>query len=149
MRLFAGLGVRRGRRGPVAGAETIAGRGRPPPKLMTATVLFSDIRGFSTISTTLPEAAPRQLARRSTWSRWSTSCRRTAGVIEKFAGDGLTVAFGVPEPRETDAEIAADAQAAVDCALAMADSLRRASTARWRSATCRRSRSASASTAAR
>jgi class 3 adenylate cyclase len=41
------------------------------------------------------------------------------GVIEKFAGDGLTAEFGVPEPRTTEAEIAADAQAAVDCALAM------------------------------
>jgi adenylate cyclase len=48
---------------------------------------------------------------------------RHGGVIEKFAGDGLTVEFGVPDARETDAEIAADARAAIDCALAMADSL--------------------------
>ena len=50
-------------------------------------------------------------------------CRRYGGEIERFTGDGLAVAFGVPEPRETGAEIAADAQSAVDCALAMADSL--------------------------
>ena len=41
------------------------------------------------------------------------------GVIEKFAGDGLTAEFGVPEPRTDAAAIAADATAAVDCALAM------------------------------
>jgi adenylate cyclase len=96
--------------------------GKPPPKLMTATALFSDIRGFSTISTMMPES------RLATWLELYMKamvgiCNRYGGQIERFTGDGLAVAFGVPEPRETDAEIAADAQAAVDCALAMADSL--------------------------
>jgi adenylate cyclase len=102
--------------------KALGGPGRPPPKLMTATVLFSDIRGFSTISTMMPES------RLATWldlymEPMVDIVERYDGVIEKFAGDGLTVEFGVPEARETDAEIAADAQAAVDCALAMADSL--------------------------
>ena len=102
--------------------HALGGPRRPPPKLMTATVLFSDIRGFSTVSTMMPES------RLATWldlymEPMVDIVERYDGVIEKFAGDGLTVEFGVPEARETDAEIAADAQAAVDCALAMADSL--------------------------
>jgi len=113
--------------GPVADAlwkarSTLTGRGRPPPKLMMATVLFSDIRAFSTISTMLPET------RLATWldlymAAMADIVERHGGAIEKFAGDGLTASFGVPEPRETDEEIAADARAAVDCALAMAESL--------------------------
>jgi class 3 adenylate cyclase len=100
----------------------LVGRGKPPPKLMMATVLFSDIRAFSTISTMLPGS------RLATWldlymETMVDIVERHGGAIEKFAGDGMTVSFGVPEPRETDAEIAADAQAAADCALAMADSL--------------------------
>lgn len=89
---------------------------------MMATVLFSDIRAFSTISTMLPGS------RLATWldlymETMVDIVERHGGAIEKFAGDGMTVSFGVPEPRETDAEIAADSQAAADCALAMADSL--------------------------
>jgi adenylate cyclase len=97
--------------------------GKAPPKLMEVTALFSDIRGFSTVSTRMTES------RLTTWLELYMKsmvgiCKRHGGEIERFTGDGLAVAFGVPEPRETGAEIAADAQAAVDCALAMADSLR-------------------------
>jgi adenylate cyclase len=102
--------------------NALSGLRRPPPKLMTATVLFSDIRGFSTISTMLPES------RLASWldlymEPMVEIVEQHGGVIEKFAGDGLTVEFGVPEARETDAEIAADARSAVDCALDMAECL--------------------------
>jgi adenylate cyclase len=97
--------------------------GKAPPKLMEVTALFSDIRGFSTVSTRMTES------RLADWLELYMKsmigvCKRHGGEIERFTGDGLAVAFGVPEPRETGAEIAADAQAAVDCALAMAESLR-------------------------
>jgi adenylate cyclase len=41
------------------------------------------------------------------------------GVVDDYAGDGIKADFGVPIPRGTDAEICADAVAAVECALAM------------------------------
>ena len=120
MDLFAGAVSRRVARVIWEARKTLGGK--PPPKLMTATALFSDIRGFSTISTAMPEA------RLAAWLELYMKsmvgiCNRYGGQIERFTGDGLAVAFGVPEARETDAEIAADAQAAVDCALAMADCL--------------------------
>ncbi|MEO0375843.1 MAG: adenylate/guanylate cyclase domain-containing protein, partial [Cyanobacteria bacterium P01_A01_bin.17] len=45
------------------------------------------------------------------------------GVINKFTGDGLMAAFGVPIPRESWDAIATDAQRAVACALKMGESL--------------------------
>jgi adenylate cyclase len=97
-------------------------RDRPDDRalqLMTATVMFSDIKGFTTISEKLSEPV---------LADWLNDYMAVmvdiiadhGGVIEKFAGDGLTVEFGVPEPRTTEDEIDADAKAAVDCALAMA-----------------------------
>ena len=97
--------------------------GKAPPRLMEVTALFSDIRGFSTVSTRMTEAGLADWLEVYMKSMIGV-CKRHGGEIERFTGDGLAVAFGVPEPRETGAEIAADAQAAVDCALAMADSLR-------------------------
>lgn len=93
-----------------------------PLQLMTATVMFSDIRGFTTISEQLPEPVLAD------WlndyiSVMVAIVAKYGGVIEKFAGDGLTVEFGVPEPRETEEEIDMDARAALDCALDMAKSL--------------------------
>ena len=93
-----------------------------PLQLMTATVMFSDIKGFTTISERLSEPVLAE------WLNDYISVMVDivadyGGVIEKFAGDGLTVEFGVPEPRETEEEIDMDARSAVDCAIAMAEAL--------------------------
>jgi len=93
-----------------------------PLQLMTATVMFSDIKGFTTISERLAEPVLAD------WLNDYISVMvdivaQHGGVIEKFAGDGLTVEFGVPEPRTTEEEIDMDARAAIDCAIAMAESL--------------------------
>jgi len=88
------------------------------PVELIATVLFSDIRGFTTISERLAEK-PLLAWLNEYMSQMADLVLAHGGVIEKFAGDGLTAEFGVPEPRTTAAEIAADARAAVDCALAM------------------------------
>jgi adenylate cyclase len=52
-------------------------------------------------------------------------------VVRQYAGDAIVVAFGVPAPRKTEAEIAQDAVNAVSCALAMGETLRDLN-ARWR-----------------
>ncbi len=93
-----------------------------PLQLMTATVMFSDIKGFTSISERLSEPVLAE------WlndyiSVMVAIVATHGGVIEKFAGDGLTVEFGVPEPRTTEEEIDMDARAAMDCAMAMAESL--------------------------
>ena len=91
-------------------------------KLMTATVMFTDIKGFSTISERLAEPVLADWLNDYIAAMVDIVAQH-GGVIEKFAGDGLTIEFGVPEPRGTEAEIDADARAAVNCALAMAAAL--------------------------
>ncbi|MEM8948300.1 MAG: adenylate/guanylate cyclase domain-containing protein [Pseudomonadota bacterium] len=91
-------------------------------QLMTATVMFTDIKGFTTISENIAEPVLADWLN-DYMAVMVDIVAEHGGVIEKFAGDGLTIEFGVPEPRETEAEIDADARASVNCALAMATAL--------------------------
>jgi len=100
------------------------------PVELIATVLFSDVRGFTAISEQLAEK-PLLAWLNEYMSEMADLVLAHGGVIEKFAGDGLTAEFGVPEPRTDPAEIAADARAAVDCALAMSRAMVRLNR-RWR-----------------
>lgn len=89
---------------------------------MTATVLFSDLKGFSHIATQL---APDELM--SWLNEYMQVMAQTVlehdGIIDKFIGDAVMALFGVPIPRTKPEEIAADAQAAVACAIAMGHKL--------------------------
>jgi class 3 adenylate cyclase len=90
--------------------------GRQPSKRQMVTVLFSDIRSYTTLAEGLdPEAVVELL------NEWFTEVTRAVrhhgGVVDKFIGDGVMALFGVPEPRE---DAAADA---VRAALAMRDAL--------------------------
>ncbi len=96
--------------------------GKLPGQKLTATMLFLDIQGFSTISERLsPELV----------MDWLNECLTTIvqevqthrGIVSKFTGDGLMAVFGVPVARTLESEIAADAQAAVACALGISDRL--------------------------
>ncbi len=96
--------------------------GRLPGQKLVATLLFTDLKGFSTISETMP---PEDLL---PWlnaylEKVADIVQAHQGVINKFTGDGIMAVFGVPIPRTTDSEIAQDAQNAVDCALALGESL--------------------------
>ena len=104
--------------------EDDVGEADVQPVELIATVLFSDIRGFTTISERLAEK-PLLAWLNEYMSVMADLVLAHGGVIEKFAGDGLTAEFGVPEPRTTPAAVAADARAAVDCALAMSQAMER------------------------
>ena len=96
--------------------------GKLPGMELTATLMFTDLKGFSTISERLP---PGQLLNwlNEYFEVMTDVVVEHHGVINKFTGDGLMAAFGVPIPRESWAAIANDAQGAVDCALAMGERL--------------------------
>jgi adenylate cyclase len=106
--------------------------GRPKPQELTATVLFSDIAGFTTICETLP---PEPLV------GWLDSyvdvmtgiVSAHGGVVLQFVGDGIVAAFGAPVPRRTAAAISADACAAARCAVAMEQAMATLN-AEWRAA---------------
>jgi adenylate cyclase len=96
--------------------------GKLPGQRLVATMLFTDIRNFSTISEEMP---PESLL---DWlneylDAITQEVKLHQGIINKFTGDGLLAVFGVPVTRTSLAEIAQDAQHAVACALAMGDRL--------------------------
>ncbi|NJN72751.1 MAG: adenylate/guanylate cyclase domain-containing protein [Limnothrix sp. RL_2_0] len=89
---------------------------------LTATMLFLDIRGFSTISERMvPEKLLIWLNELLEMVTHEVQSRH--GIVNKFTGDGIIAIFGVPVPRETNAEIAQDAQACVTAAVAIAKCL--------------------------
>jgi adenylate cyclase len=96
--------------------------GRLEPLELPVTVIFVDMKGYSTQAETM---RPAQLL---VWvneflERTAREVERRGGVIEDYYGDGFKAGFGVPIPRSGPAEIAGDARRAVDSALAIAATL--------------------------
>jgi adenylate cyclase len=79
---------------------------------LEATIVFSDIRGFSTLAERLP---PREVA--EVVGRHLTAMVEVVtghgGVLDKFAGDAVMAVFGAPRPAEDHAA------RALWCAVAM------------------------------
>jgi adenylate cyclase len=91
---------------------------QPKAQKMTVTVLFTDLKGFSTISEKM------EPARLYEWlngylGAMAQIIQDHGGVLKQFAGDGVLALFGVPVPHATREQQAADAKAATTCALAM------------------------------
>jgi class 3 adenylate cyclase len=82
------------------------------PEELETTILFSDIRGFTTLSERLP---PRELASllAAHLAAMAEVVLAHGGTIDKFAGDAVMAVFGAPDP------IPDHAERALRCALAM------------------------------
>jgi class 3 adenylate cyclase len=80
----------------------------------TATVLFSDIRGFTALSAGKPSQQVLQWLNRY-FTAMDEVITRENGFLNKFIGDGLMVIFGVP----LSGGVNQDACCAVRCALQM------------------------------
>ncbi|BCX11477.1 MAG: adenylate/guanylate cyclase domain-containing protein [Thermosynechococcus sp.] len=96
--------------------------GKLPGQRLIATLLFTDLKGFSTIS---EQMEPEELFN---WlnvylEKVADVVHRYHGVINKFTGDGIMAVFGVPIQRTSREGIAIDARNAVDCALALGNLL--------------------------
>ncbi|MBD2041067.1 CHASE2 domain-containing protein [Microcoleus sp. FACHB-672] len=90
---------------------------------MIATVLFTDLKGFSSIAEGMePKVLMSWLNEyMSAMAQIVLDCD---GAIDKFIGDAVMAVFGVPIAATTPEEIALDAQKAVKCALGMAEALK-------------------------
>lgn len=97
--------------------------GRLLGRRMTATVLFTDLKDFSSIAEhTDPEVLMCWL--NEYMAAMAQIVLEHGGVVDKFIGDSVMAVFGVPIPRTTPKAIAAEAQQAVHCALIMAATLK-------------------------
>jgi adenylate cyclase len=102
--------------------DTLTSDGRPIPLRLTATIMFSDINDFTTISEALEaDKVVRWLD--AYMERMTHLVDEHDGVVERFVGDGILAMWGVPIARRNAGEIAADAIAATRCALRMRESL--------------------------
>jgi adenylate cyclase len=96
--------------------------GRLLGRKMTATVLFADLKDFSTIAEqTDPETLMSWL--NQYMDAMAGLVLAHGGVVDKFIGDAIMAVFGVPIQRTTPEAIAEDAIAAVRCAQDMASTL--------------------------
>jgi len=92
--------------------------GKPKPQEMSTTILFSDIKGFTQVAYQLePDIFMDWL--NEYFDAMSGVIISHDGIVIRFIGDAILAAFGIPIPRQTENEIADDAQKAVRCALVM------------------------------
>jgi class 3 adenylate cyclase len=79
---------------------------------LEATILFSDIRGFSSLAERLPPREVAEVVGRHLGAMVEVVTSH-GGVLDKFAGDAVMAVFGAPRPTEDHA------QRALACAVAM------------------------------
>lgn len=92
--------------------------GRLRSQSLTASVLFTDLMGFTAVAEKRdPHAVMDWL--NEYMEAMAQQVINHGGVIDKYIGDSIMAIFGVPLPRTTEAEISQDAVNAVNCALGM------------------------------
>jgi len=79
---------------------------------LEATILFSDIRGYSTLAEHLPPGEVAEMVGRHLAAMAEVIIGH-GGMVDQFVGDAVMAVFGAPEPIDDHAE------RAVGCALAM------------------------------
>ena len=84
------------------------------------TVIFTDIRNFTTLSEPVSSATVVEWLN-DYFGRMHAIVESFGGHINKFMGDGLMIVFGAPVDRGDEQE----ARAAVDCGMAMLDAVER------------------------
>jgi adenylate cyclase len=104
--------------------EQFLHNGRPRSQKMTATVLFSDLKGFSALSEKMD---PGDLIDwLNTYMESMAGLVMThGGVVDNYVGDGIKADFGVPIPGRNDDEVRRHAMNAVSCAVAMEKEMRK------------------------
>jgi adenylate cyclase len=108
---------------PIVRDRLLAGDLRGEGEVRTASILFCDLRDFTTFA---ERTAPRELVRTlnqffTTMTTWARDCD---GFVNKFIGDGILVVFGLLDDDPSHGP-SAGAAAAVRCALGMRERLAR------------------------
>jgi adenylate cyclase len=104
--------------------EAFLSGGRLRSQKLYTTVLFSDLKGFTTISERMETQALLDWIN-DYMEVMAKLVAQHGGIVNDYFGDAIMANFGVPFPRTTEQERAQDACRAVDCALAMGKELQR------------------------
>jgi len=96
--------------------------GRLEPRLLTASILFTDLHNFTPVAERLTPPALMEWLNRY-MDKMAGLVMSHGGVVDDFFGDAIKANFGVPIPRTDPAAIDEDARQAVRCALAMGAAL--------------------------
>lgn len=96
--------------------------GKLPGQKLIATMLFTDIKDFSTISEQMPPEKLMEWLNEYLGSL-AEAVQANYGIVNKFTGDGIMAGFGVPIARTTEKEIGIDAKNAVNCGMEMGERL--------------------------
>lgn len=99
--------------------------GLPRPQNLTATVLFTDLQGFTTISEQIGEPGALMSWLNEYMEAMTETVFNNGGVVNKYIGDAVMAVFGVPVAHTEEDEISRDAICAVRCAMEMGDRLER------------------------
>jgi adenylate cyclase len=110
--------------------ELFLEHGRPRSQEMTVTILFTDLKGFTSQTERMD---PHELMEwlNTYMEAMAGVVMAHEGVIDNYIGDAIKADFGVPLPRTDKEGIARDAANAVKCALAMERELHRLNST-WR-----------------
>lgn len=111
--------------------EQFLQEGRIPGQEVYVTVLFTDMRNFSTA------AEAQKPGETLTWlnsylSTIANEILQCGGMVDKYIGDSVMAVFGVPIPHTTEAERDCDAQNCVIAAIRVAEKLQQMNET-WRS----------------
>ena len=94
----------------------LSGKVQPGGELLPVTILFSDIRSFTTISENMDAKALVALLNEY-FSEMVGIVMQEDGVVDKYIGDAIMAVFGAPVPREDDAKRAVRAAVKMRTAL--------------------------------
>jgi adenylate cyclase len=101
--------------------DNVFSKGRLRPRRLRGTVLFTDLKGFSTIAEQL-EAQDLMRWLNEYFEGLSDLVKQSGGIIMKFNGDQIVAVFGPPRTRTLE-ESEVDARNAVRCAIRMRERL--------------------------
>jgi len=78
------------------------------PRIVDATVMVTDLRGFTTLAETMPPADAFALLN-EVQGAFARAVQNHGGTVDKFLGDGMLAVFGAPEPLDDHASRAIEA----------------------------------------
>jgi class 3 adenylate cyclase len=101
---------------PEVANELIASGGVIESRSVEATVMFTDIQGFTTLSETLDPQETVDLLN-AYFAVVNNIIREHGGTVNNFIGDAVVAIFNVPTPHETHARAATEAAIAIQRAI--------------------------------